>query len=458
MATEGTPLLEGDQRPFLLRGAFRARFVTCVVSIAEGYDVGILNGAILLIKEDLQLSPWQVGFLLGIGFVAACISALASGSMADSVGRKKTIASGCALLTVGSLVMGFSEGFATLIIGRTVTFFGLGIGLSVVTTYMSEVAPAGQRGMFASLEELFLNVGIVLAFATSAILVGGRNWRLMLGLGAAAPACAAVLLCTDLIPESPRYLLLKGEIEQSNATLLDIHGTTPEVDAVLGSPRRAVLTWPEALKSLCGTRARAAMAGFGVAVLSLGTGSAIMTNTFSGYVLTKEGRVTDTEAVQMTMAMGCVRFAGLMFATLYGLDHCGRRTLLLLGCGIGAAAFAFLSLVVTHGLGPWWILSSFCLMSLGYSLGVGPTVFTYMAEVFDNGIRAKAVAVGVTMGRISGGIVSASIPIGIEASGVASVCTTFAAINLGFLAYAAAFCPETKQKTLEEIESCFSPA
>merc|ERR1719410_502528 len=125
--------------------------------------------------DDLKLSVPQTGIAVGIMPICTAICALVAGSLADWVGRKPTILACTVLLLFGNLFWAFANGFVAVVVARAVLGAGIGLGITTVTVYMSEVAPAHHRGLYTSFEEMFINVGILLGFAAGAALVGILN-------------------------------------------------------------------------------------------------------------------------------------------------------------------------------------------------------------------------------------------------------------------------------------------
>merc|ERR1719482_684768 len=198
-ASESTPLT----RP-KFTGIFdltaRVRILTAVISLAEGYDIGVVNGAVVLFREELQLESWQVGVALCIFALHVAIAAPMAGSFADWAGRKAAMIVASSLLIVGGVLMACATNFEMLIAGRVIAGCGAGVGLTAVTAYMSEVSPAHARGFYSSLEELFVNVGNVVGYLVNLALLGvPYDWRIMLGLGI-VPAAGVLLIL--LLPYS----------------------------------------------------------------------------------------------------------------------------------------------------------------------------------------------------------------------------------------------------------------
>ena len=202
--------------------------ILCVVVAASfsfllGYDIGIMSGAKRLVARDLQLESVEVEVLVGILNIVSAFGGLASGRLADAVGRRCTVGLACAVCIGGSLLMAVATGFSALLVGRVITGFGIGSSFQVSPLYIAEVAPKSLRGRLVSMFDLFINVGILAGYVVGYVvgsqlgLADGPAWRLMLGLGAVPPLL--ILLVLPVMPESPRYLVASGQHERAWAVL-----------------------------------------------------------------------------------------------------------------------------------------------------------------------------------------------------------------------------------------------
>jgi len=180
-------------------------------SVLLGYDIGAFGPAVALIREEMHLSSWQVGWAAGSLGLSAIMGAVAVGAVSDRFGRVKTLMVASVFFLFGALLMAAASNFPFLLLGRFVTGFGVGSGLSIDPLYISEISPPLYRGALVSTSEICINVGVLLGSLVSFILgltMDNKDtaWRLMLGLGATVPVVILVLACTFL-PETPRWLV-----------------------------------------------------------------------------------------------------------------------------------------------------------------------------------------------------------------------------------------------------------
>lgn len=186
-----------------------------------GADIGVMSGAVIFIKKDLNITSVQVEILVGCLNVCSLFGSLASGKTSDWIGRRYTIMVAAATFLIGAILMGLAPSFPFLMAGRVVAGIGVGYSLMISPVYVAELSPALTRGFLTSLPEVFISVGILIGYISNYALSGlpsDTSWRLMLGL-AAFPAIV-VALGVLAMPESPRWLVMKGKIEEAKKVLI----------------------------------------------------------------------------------------------------------------------------------------------------------------------------------------------------------------------------------------------
>lgn len=463
--SESTPLA----RP-KFSGSFdltaRVRILTAVISLAEGYDIGVVNGAVVLFREDLHLTSWQVGIALSVFPLGVAICSPIAGSFADWAGRKPSMLLSALLLTIGGLVMAFSNSFETIALGRIVAGSGAGVGLTTVTAYMSEVSPAHARGFYGSLEELFVNVGNVTGYLMNVALLGHKyDWRLMLGLGVVPAVCVMIVLMLPYrltgIPESPRYLQKVGKYDEARAILSELlRGDEAEVEKATKAwseearQGSCMASWGEAIFAFTTTHRRSAVAGIGCGILNVFTGIMLMMVT-STFLLVSTGMSKD-QAMWVSVGLGATKALVMLVVAVFMLDSWGRRPLLLCSLSVCGLA-AFLGLTGAYlDWGEAWVVLGLCLFVTGYSIGVGPVPWVYMPEVLENRLRGKGCAVGLTGARLCGATHVFLFPMVFPLVGVEGLFLFLLTVNIMALLFVFTFCPETMGLSLEQIQDIFN--
>jgi sugar porter (SP) family MFS transporter len=444
----------------------KVRILTAVISLAEGYDIGVVNGAVVLFAAELELRNWQVGVALCIFAFGVALAAPIAGSFADYAGRKPAMMLASTLLIIGGVFMATATSFETLIAGRIIAGFGGGVGLTAVTAYMSEVSPAHARGFYGSLEELFVNVGNVAGYLANLAFMGmPYDWRLMLGLGIVPAFCVLITLLLPYsltgIPESPRWLQKVGRFDEARALLLDLLNDEEEVQKAFESWQEQakiegdLATWSEAIVAFGSTHRRAALAGIGCGIMNMFTGIQLMMVTTTS-LLIGTGMSKD-QAIKVSIGLGATKAAVMLFVAVFMLDNWGRRPLLQTSLAVCSMAAALGSFTSYFDLGEAWVVIGLCVFVTGYSLGVGPVPWVYMPEVLENRFRSKGCAIGLSAARLCAVCHLFSFPILFPIFGIEGLFLFLLVVNVLAGMYVTTFCPETRNLSLEEIQGLFNP-
>ncbi|CAI5465563.1 unnamed protein product [Closterium sp. Yama58-4] len=215
----------GSIKPYVLSVSLLASISSALL----GYDIGVTSGALIFVAEDFDLSHVQQEIFVGILNIVSLVGALSAGRLADFAGRRFAMGAAASIFIAGALCMALAPTYAILVIGRVITGIGVGFGLSLPPLFISEISPPGQRGGLVSFGELFINIGIVIGFLTSFVLSGlpvDTAWRWMLGLGAVPGLILAVGVI--FLPESPRWLIMHGQVKKAKDILLTISDSKEE--------------------------------------------------------------------------------------------------------------------------------------------------------------------------------------------------------------------------------------
>ncbi|CAK9874221.1 unnamed protein product [Sphagnum jensenii] len=459
------------------------RFLASLNSILLGYDIGVISGAVLFIKEDLAIKEVQEEVLVGSLNIVSLVGALAAGRIADAVGRKWTMAVAALFFLLGALVMGLAPNFPVLMVGRILAGIGVGFALMIAPVYTAELAPASSRGSLVSLPEIFINFGILLGYIVSFCLSGlppYLSWRLMLGAGSVPAICLA--LSVLLMPESPRWLVTQNRIQEAEHVLLKTSYDKAEASARLveimgaagfGSRSQGEGVWRELLWPTPPVR-RMLIVALGINFFQQASGIDA-TVYYSPAVFSQAGISGKSGVLGATVAVGFSKTLFILVATIW-LDRIGRRPLLFtsaIGMTVSlftlAIGFVFLhvpkpssdDLPVTAGVqqNPGFVailaVLAICAYVAFFSIGFGPINWVLTSEIFPLQLRAQAMGLGIVMNRLASGTVALtflSLADAITIAGVFFLFSLIAALSILFIYF---YCPETKGKTLEEIAKFF---
>ncbi|MEV7046376.1 sugar porter family MFS transporter [Amycolatopsis sp. NPDC051061] len=432
-------------------------FFGALGGILFGYDLGVISGVLPFIGKAWSLTAWDKGVITASLSVGAIVGALFSSRINEALGRRRTIMVAAAIVIVGTLAASFSPTFALLVISRLVIGLGIGLSSSTVPTYLSELAPARLRGAMGALNQIFIVLGILIAFLVSYWLGPISAWRWMFA-GAIVPA---VILLGGLafLPETPRWLLKNGQEAEARRVLESAHGNTVNLDEEIATIREVIQMDTESKP-----RFRDLFSGFVrpmmiVAVL-LAVGQQFSgVNAINAYFPTMLiGLGFATQAALLSgVLLGVTKFLFTAWV-VFVVDRWGRKPLLLVGNVIMVITLVAAGLVVlnVHDTGTRGILMlvMMVLYLVGYELGWGAVVWVMMAEVFPLKYRATGMGLSSVILWAATGIVSAVFPLisAVGSLGIGGSMFLFAGINVVLFVLTKWLVPETKGRSLEQIE------
>jgi len=425
--------------------------------VAEGYDIGVLNGVIVRMKDELQITAFEVSLVVSITPLFVMLGGPLGSVLADAIGRRCALLWTCLLLGIGPLVMALAPSMPLLLLGRAGVGLGIGMGFVIVSMYVTEIAPAHMRGGLLTFEELMLNLGSLSGFGMNLLLLGVQNdWRIMLGAGAVLPLSLAAILACPGMPESPRWLCSRGRYEQA-AVVLHKFLSASEADVALeamkgqASQERSEVTWASFLLSKEPSVRRALITSLAVAVAQTSCGGFVV-GYYSSVVLS--GSMSEAAAFKATILIGLIKASVVMLVMLV-LERVGRRPMMLTST-IGTALFsAWIACSFLLNWAPWLQVAGFCLFVASFSIGQGPVTWVYISEVFVTEVRAKGLGATLFASRVFGTLSTFSFPIIVESTSVAHAFVLQTIWNMCVVVVLWATVVESHGRTLEEMGTLF---
>lgn len=430
-------------------------------SISIGYDLGIISPAKLKIRSQFSKSDdsWEIEFMAGLLNIASAVGAIFAGSFADYFGRRPCLLISGGVQAAGSILMGFSPSFVMLCVARVIAGLGIGAGMVAAPLFTAEIAPQQYRGRLLTMTEVGTSTGVVLGYLTGYLLRGVEDesgWRWMLGLGA-LPALL-VLGLVVLVNDSPRWYMEKGDRDKAEELLLEVCSAEECEMTMLAMLRErtaqkksawvAILTCPREWRGMLSV-------GFGVAFLQQACGIEYSVY-YTPEVLEAAGVTDEDELLLWTVCLGFIKLLVLIFSVMYVDNRWGRRRMLLasgFGMAISQLALGLSYTLASENLAPILAVVFQGLFMASYSFGFGPVGLVVVSEIFPLQIRGTTMGVAFFINRLANALVAStyfSLRDALDANGAAFVFTVICAISVIFVFVAV---PETKDKSLEDIES-----
>lgn len=453
---------------FDLRYVFVISLVAALGGLLFGYDWVVIGGAKPFYEQYFELrSAALVGWANSCALLGCLIGSIVSGSMTDRFGRKRLLILSAVLFAGSSIMTGLATSFAMFVIWRIAGGVAIGIASNVSPVYIAEISPAIWRGRLVALNQLTIVVGILAAQIANWLIAekvpgnataefirnswnGQYGWRWM--FAAVAVPSTIFFLCSLFVPESPRWLVKKGRKDRARRTLARIGGNSyadealTEIQETLGTGREPqvrlsdLMRWPVS---------RAVTIGVLLAVLQQWSGINVIFN-YAQEIYQRAGYGVNDILFNIVIT-GSVNLVFTLVA-LALVDRFGRRPLMLFGCaGIGISHF-LIGLAYRLGLTGLPVLL-FTLCTIGcYAMSLAPITWVLISEIFPNRVRGLAVSVSVSALWIASFLLTYTFPLIGELLGSAGTFWLYAAICCAGFLFIRSRVPETKGKTLEQIE------
>lgn len=435
----------------------RVAAIAAIGGLLFGYDTGVISGALLYIKKDLNAGSSAQEAVVSVLLIGAACGAVISGYLADRISRRDTkIISGCVYIA-GALGSALSTSLGMLIGFRFVLGLAVGTASFVAPMYISEVAPPRARGGLTSFNQLAVTIGILISYLVNyAFKDVSGNWRWMLGVAVIPGAALAVGMLT--VPKTPRWLIEHHREDEAREVLNRLRANDEDADV-----EAEIREIHESIEQGRGLRIRDLYGGRIRPLLLVGLGLAIFqqfvgVNTVIYYaptILQKTGLNAD-KAITQTLSVGITNVVFTVVAILL-LDRLGRRALLLIGTvGLG---LSLVLLAVFFGMGslqrsdPWIALVALVVYIACFAVGLGPVFWLMISEIFPQRLRSKAMSVTTVANWLANFLVSATF---LTLTGAISRSGTFI-LYAGLSVLAVLFfwlrVPETAGRSLEQIQS-----
>jgi sugar porter (SP) family MFS transporter len=435
--------------------------VAALGGLLFGFDTAVIAGTLSPLKDYFDLGDAAIGLLVAAASIGCIPGAFFAGRFADHFGRKKMMIATALLFVIAALGSGIAGSFVQLVIYRFIGGIAIGMASTLAPIYISEIAPAGFRGRLGMLQQLAIVVGILIAFISNyfianagfSFLTNNNHWRYM--LAAAVIPSLLFLLLLLLIPESPRWLVLKARLAPARRIFGKIYSAREadnELEVVQADLKRDTrkVKFVEIFSS---RYKKVVLIGIVFASIAQLTGINIV---FYYAPLIFEKTHVGGSVLFQTVLTGVVNLVFTLVAFAM-IDRIGRKKLLLAGSAVMGLCMLFIGyLFLTDRLDNYFVLISIFVYIAAFACTWGAVLWVYVAEIFPNRIRGHATSFAIFGNWIMNTLVSFTFPVLLSGLGAATTFFIYGIINLGMILFVRRYIFETKEVPLEKVEQLYS--
>ncbi|AID02833.1 sugar porter family MFS transporter [Staphylococcus xylosus] len=416
-----------------------------------GYDNGVISGALLFINDDIPLNSFTEGLVVSSMLIGAIIGSGGSGPLSDRIGRRHLVLIIAIIYIVGSLILVVAQNMPTLVFGRLIIGLAVGGSMATVPVYLSEMAPTAYRGSLGSLNQLMITIGILVAYLVNYAFADIEGWRWMLGL-AIVPS-VILLIGIAFMPESPRWLLEhrneKAARDVMRITFNDDNEINTEIKEMKELSAISESTWT-ILKSPWLRPTLIIGCIFALFQQIIGINAIIF---YAPTIFSKAG-LGEATSILGTVGIGTINVLVTIIAVFIA-DKVNRKKLLVTGnVGMVASLLVMAILIWTIGIASsaGIIIVCLSLFIVFFGLTWGPILWVMLPEMFP--MRARGAATGLATLVLNFGtlLVAQLFPVLNNTLSTEWVFLIFAVIGVFAMCFVIKYLPETRGRSLEEIE------
>lgn len=420
-----------------------------------GLDTDVVAGALPFMAVDFHAGPVLQGWIVSSMMAGAAFGAMFAGRISVSFGRTGAMLGAGIFFLIGTLFCAFAPDVGVMIVGRVLLGLAVGVAAFAAPLYISEITVESARGAMISFYQLMVSLGIFLAFISDSFLSSGGHWRWMLGI-MALPAIL-FLIVVLILPQSPRWLMMRGDTERARTVLRVLRSDEEVAEAELADIHSRLSKSSDAGFGLFRSNRHFRRSVFlGIVLQIMQQLSGINALLYYAPRVFEAAHFGVNASVWATTLVGLTNMVFTGVAIMFA-DRWGRRPLLLASCAIVGGALVGVSTVLAYGgesVTASFLLCGFILLFVaGFAIGEGPLVWALCSEVQPTRGRDFGIGCSTVTNWVANWVISSIFPLMMLVMGASGTFVLFAVFNGIFLLITLGFVPETKGTSLEQIEA-----
>lgn len=459
MVVVASPTRSGVGAPILPAAGFgggQALFTCILAALAGlmfGLDIGVISGALGFIAHDFGATTGQQEWIVSSMMFGAAVGALVAGWLAYRLGRKRSLVLAAVLFVIGSLLCASSQSVSMLILARVLLGLAIGVATFTAPLYLSEIAAENVRGAMISLYQLMITIGIFAAFVSDTLFGYSGDWRWMLGI-IAIPGLA-FLIGVLFLPDSPRWLRLRGRTEEARQVLISLRQDPAQADREIADIEEQMRIPQKGFAMFTSNPnfRRSVLLGIALQVVQQFTGMNVLMyyapKVFGLAGFGAQASLWGTAIVGLTNVLATFIAIGL-------IDRWGRRPMLITSFIVMAIGMASVGTLLATGVQTHAeqlaTVAMLLVFVVGFAMAAGPIIWVLCSEIQPLQGREFGIAASTFTNWVANMIVGATFLTLLTNLGQAQTFWLYAALNAIFIVFTLMFVPETKNVSLESIE------
>ncbi|MFZ4778477.1 MAG: sugar porter family MFS transporter [Terrimicrobiaceae bacterium] len=438
-------------------------FTAALAGLLFGLDVGVISGAQGFIEKEFKIGDQQIELIVSSLLWGAVFGTLISGMISSHFGRRRTILVSAVIFVVGSICCAFAPDENMLIAARFLLGIAVGVASFTAPLYLSEISPQAVRGSMISMYQLMITIGILMAFLSNTWLasyatfggVTGGHWRLMLGI-IAIPA-AIMFIGVLFLPESPRWLFLKGFKEHAVDVFKRMHLDDAEIAAEVQEIEDSLKVRQNGFQLLVQNAnfRRAIFLGVGLQIVQQLTGINVIMY-YAPKIFALAGFEDVVEQMWGTVAVGVTNVLATFIAIAF-VDRLGRKPImyagfLVMGFSLLTVGLLFNADIAKNPQLGYPAIGALLVFIIGFAMSAGPIIWVICSEIYPLAGRDLGVTFSTGTNWIANAIVGMTFLTMLGSIGGGNTFLLYGGMNVLFIIFFLLFVPETKGVSLEKIE------